>query len=62
MKRLFYALLHHIRQRAAIRAYRHSVKRTTDLCAVYACTDKSLREAIKAEAAAEARMEQVLNQ
>jgi hypothetical protein len=61
MKRAFYALLRRLRERAAIRAYRHCSKRTSDLFASYNTIGAELRTAIEAETAAANRMERLLN-
>lgn len=61
MMRALSRLILWARKRSAVSAYRYRVKRTTELHAVLSTVDEALRAAIKDEAAAELRMEQVLN-
>lgn len=60
MKRI-HALLYWLRQRAAIRAYRHCSIRTSELYASYNTIGAELRTAIEAETAAANHMERLLN-
>jgi hypothetical protein len=61
MKRLFSALLHAYRVRAAVRAYRNCSRRTTELTITRSDLTAELRAANDAETAAAERMEQLLN-